>query len=111
MADWVNTGSYQDLSELASGSLAVSSMAGGNMSSTNRPAMTAPGSPPVDPLPPADEQGDPAIRLGARSAPGTDGKPQASEHTSYTPAPVRWGRTMKPGVVRAKPVNAPGADI
>lgn len=111
MADWVNNGSYQDLSELADGSLAVSSMAGGNMSSTNRPAMTAPGSPPVDPLIPAEQQGDPAIKLGRESEPGTSGKPQASEQSSYTPAPVRWGKTTRPKVVRAKPVNVPGADI
>jgi hypothetical protein len=36
-------------------------MAGGNMMSDNKLAGTAPGSQPVDPLPPAKEQADPAI--------------------------------------------------
>lgn len=108
---WVNNGSYQDLSDLADNSLTASSMAGGNMTSSNRTAMTAPGSPPVDPLVPAEKQDDPAIKMGSEMPIGTDGKPQASGETSYTPVPVRWGRTSKPQVVRGKPVNVPGADI
>ena len=41
----------QDLSHLSDGSLAVSSMSGGNTVSSNVAAMTAPGSPPVDQMP------------------------------------------------------------
>ena len=42
-------------------SLSPTSMSAGNMQSSSRLAMTAAGSPPVDPLPPASQQGDPAI--------------------------------------------------
>jgi hypothetical protein len=41
--------------------LAPTSQAGGNMMSSSRQAMTAPGSPPVDPLPPSKDQGDPKV--------------------------------------------------
>lgn len=55
----------QDLSHLCNpdpiSSLTPTSMAAGNMESSNANAMTAPGSPPVDPLPPAAEQDDPDI--------------------------------------------------
>jgi len=108
---WVNTGSYADISELADGSLTASSMAAGNMTASNRQAMTAPGSPPVDPLPPAADQGDPTVRLGSEMPVSTDGKPQASGQAPYTAGPVRWGKTSVPQVVRGKPVNAPGAEI
>jgi hypothetical protein len=55
----------QDLSHLLGpdpvSALAPTSQAGGNMMSSNRFAMTAPGTQPVDPLPPAKEQSDPVI--------------------------------------------------
>jgi hypothetical protein len=59
--------------------LAPVSMAGGNMMSDNKLAMTAPGSQPVDPLPPAKEQADPKVSASnsSRIAPGDDGKPRA----------------------------------
>lgn len=41
--------------------LAVTSQAGGNMQSGRPAAMSAPGSTPVDPLPPAKDQGDPSV--------------------------------------------------
>jgi len=101
----------QDLSGLAEDSMWPSSMAGGNMTSSNREAMTAPGSPPVDPLIDREDQGDPTVRLGSQMKTGTSGKPQASGQASYTPSPVRWGKTTVPDVVRSKPVNAPGAEV
>ena len=111
-AEWVSNGSYKDLSDmpLAKTSLWPTSQAAGNMTSTSEQAMTAPGSPPVDPLPDRDHQGDPSVKLGAEMATGTSGKPQASRETSYTPAPARWRRTTVPDVVRAQPVNVPGAE-
>jgi hypothetical protein len=101
----------EDLSKLAKDSITVSSMAGGNMSSSNRLAMTAPGSPPVDPLIDRAKQGNPTVKLGAQMKTGTSGKPQASGQTSYTPSPARWGPTTVPQVIRAEPVNAPGAEV
>ncbi len=101
----------QDLSSLAKDSLTTSSQAGGNMTSSNGIAQTAPGSPPVDPLIDRQSQGDPTIRLGEKMAVGTSGKPQASEQPAYTPSPVRWGPTTTPRVVRGKTVNVPGAEV
>lgn len=51
----------QDLSHLSDGSLAVSSMSGGNTVSSNDAAMTAPGSEPVDPMPNQDSRADPSL--------------------------------------------------
>jgi hypothetical protein len=101
----------QDLSPLAKDSMWASSQAGGNMTSTNRQAMTAPGSPPVDPLIDRASQGDPTVQLGEQMKTGTSGKPQASGQASFTPTPVRWGPTTVPKVVRGKTVNAPGAEV
>ena len=61
----------QDLSHLATNSLTVSSMAAGNMVSSNEQAMTAPGSRPVDPLPGREDQGGPNPGMGAHGAVGT----------------------------------------
>jgi hypothetical protein len=50
--------------------LAPSSMAGGNrVSDSARQTMTAPGSEPVDPMPPADLMGDPTIGATAYDTP------------------------------------------
>jgi hypothetical protein len=100
----------QDLSPLADDSIWPTSQAGGNMTSSNRLARTAPGSPPVDDLVDRAVQSDPTIKLGAQMETGTSGKPQASGQASYTPSPVRWVPTTKPGVVRSRPVNVPGAE-
>jgi hypothetical protein len=78
----------KDLSSLAEGSLAVSSMAGGNMMSSNHLAQTAPGSRPVDPLPDRTSQGDPAVDIGPPRAVGDDGRPEPG--TSYSPSPLTW---------------------
>lgn len=112
MADpWVNVGSYKDISEYAEDSIWPTSQAAGNMQSSTRLAMSAPGSDPVDPLPDRAEQGDPTIDLGAKMPPGEDGKPQASGQASYTPARDRWTRTTVPDVVRRKTVNVPSAEV
>jgi hypothetical protein len=46
--------------------------------SSNRLAMTAPGSPPVDPLPPAKDQGDPKITASGSQDTGTPAKRRPS---------------------------------
>lgn len=92
----------KDLSPLAKDSLTASSMAGGNMTSSNRTAQTAPGSQPVDPMPAAEYQDDPAIPLSAPMKTGTSGKPQARGQSSYTPSPVRWGPVTTPDVERSR---------
>jgi hypothetical protein len=85
----------KDLSHLAKDSLTVTSQAGGNMSSSSKNAMTAPGSEPVDPVQPASKQGDPALDIPATAIkPGTNGKPQASGQQDRTAAPApAWKKT------------------
>jgi len=78
-------------------------MAGGNMMSDNKLAGTAPGSPPVDPLPPAKEQADPKISAsnGQQVRPGTDGKPGASTGPSgYHPGKPAWIPVTTPAAGR-----------
>ena len=89
----------QDLSHLAKDSIWPTSQAAGNMMSDRAAAMSAPGSQPVDPLPPAKDQGEPAVDVPATPIrPGTDGKPKAA--TGYhAPAPA-WSKTSTPDVVR-----------
>jgi hypothetical protein len=88
----------RDLSALAKDTMWLTSQAGGNMQSSNRLAMTAPGSQPVDPVPDRTQQGDPHVELGPARPPGQDGKPQPA--SSYTPNPARWGPVTVPDVVR-----------
>ena len=79
----------KDLSSLAAGSLTVSSMAAGNMVSSNEHAQTAPGSRPVDPLPDRTDQGDPALDVGAARPVGQPARhPRPS--TSFSPTAVTW---------------------
>jgi hypothetical protein len=75
----------QDLSHLAAGSLAVSSMSGGNTTSSNVAAQTAPGSPPVDP--PAKIQGDPALEFTAKPVSVYE------RGVGYAPSPPVWKET------------------
>jgi hypothetical protein len=95
----------QDLSHLLPGdpvtALAPTSQAGGNMMSDNKLAGTAPGSPPVDPLPPAKEQADPKISVSnsVPVRPGTSGKPRA-ESGPLNPGSLSWTRTTTPDVIR-----------
>lgn len=51
----------EDLSSLAENSMWPSSQAAGNMMSGRKVAMSAPGTQPVDPLPPAKDQGEPVV--------------------------------------------------
>lgn len=83
----------QDLSSLADGSITATSQAGGNMMSGRGKAMSAPGSQPVDPLPPAKEQGDPQLDMpSSQTRPGDDGKPRARAG-SYSPSAPAWKNT------------------
>lgn len=104
MATWVNNGSYQDLSDLLPGGkvsvLAPTSQAGGNMTSSNEQAMTAPGSQPVDKLVDRAVQSDPTIEVsGPELPPGEDGKPQPKT-TWSPPGEPSWKPTTVPDVVR-----------
>jgi hypothetical protein len=77
----------QDLSAMAKNGPWVTSQAGGNMMSSNEQAMTAPGSPPADPLPDREHQGDPAVTV-------VD-KPRAVMTTgsAFAPSPLAWKDT------------------
>ena len=61
----------QDLSHLAANAITVTSQDGGNMVHDNSPAMTAPGSEPVTPLPAADHMPTPNLDMGAVRPVGT----------------------------------------
>ena len=90
----------QDLSHLAEGSMTATSQGAGNMMSGRPKAMSAPGSQPVDPLPPAKDQGTPDLEVPVTPMKtGTDGKPQPSA-TGYHPGPPSWKPTTTPEVVR-----------
>lgn len=80
--------------------LVPSSMEGGNMASDNKLAMTAPGSQPVTPLPPAKMQADPKITTSnsTQIQPGTNGKPRV--RTTWSPPEPSWGKTTTPDVAR-----------
>lgn len=82
----------QDLSglPLAKTALWVSSMSGGNTTSSNANAMSAPGSVPVDPMPTAKEAADPAVGPMEDVAVGS---PPRRIDTSYSPSPVSWKGT------------------
>lgn len=76
----------QDLSHMAKG-LVVSSMEAGNMVADNSPAMTAPGSEPVTPMParqaegkPDPEPSGPQVKVGTQKQPGK----------SYAPTSPQW---------------------
>jgi hypothetical protein len=106
MADWVNNGSCQDLSDVLPGDpisvLAPTSQEGGNQQSSNELAMTAPGSQPVDILKDRETQVDPKIEPtnSTQIKPGTDGKPQPGN--DHLPSAPSWGKTTAPSVVREK---------
>jgi hypothetical protein len=82
----------QDLSglPLAKTALWVSSMSGGNTTSSNANAMSAPGSVPVDPMPNAKDAADPTV------GPMQDvpvGKLAERIDNSYAPSAVSWKET------------------
>jgi hypothetical protein len=76
----------QNLSHFAAGSPWVTSEEGGNLVHDNSAAMTAPGSVPATPLPPVEQQADPAVTpIGhARTVMLPDGP------RSGPPSPVPW---------------------
>jgi len=76
-----------DLSHLAQGSLSVSSMSGGNTTSSNAAAMTAPGSAPVDRLPSASQFGDPSLEFTAKPVGVYE------RGSGYAPSPPAWKET------------------
>lgn len=79
----------RDLSSLAADSMWVTSQEGGNLVHDNSGAMTAPGSRPVTPLPPVEEQPDPTVALGEVLKPGTPAR-HPRPATSFSPASVTW---------------------
>lgn len=85
----------QDLSGLLPGdpvtAIAPTSQAGGNMMSSNRQAMSAPGSLPTDPLPPEKEQGDPEIT--ASNGPSVTKGGKDRHPGSYSPSAPAWKNT------------------
>lgn len=93
----------QDLSSLAKDSMWVTSQEAGNMMSGRPGAMSAPGSQPVTPLPPAKDQGVPSVENspGAQPGPGDDGKPKARTTAGKPALPEpSWSKTTTPEVVR-----------
>jgi hypothetical protein len=109
MADWVSSGSYQDLSKgiFSRDPISVlvpTSQEGGNMQASNEEAMTAPGSVPVDIMQPAGSyfSNDPTVTPsdGTAITPGTDGKPPARGEGWVPPGKPAWGRTTVPGITR-----------
>jgi hypothetical protein len=89
----------QDLSHLAKDSMWPTSQEAGNMMSDRPAAMSAPGSPPVTPLPPAKDQGTPAVPLPAATWPGDDGKPEAGQ--GWNPGSPAWTKTSTPQTPRS----------
>jgi hypothetical protein len=95
----------QDLSSILPSdpvtALVPTSQAGGNMTSDSKLALTAPGSEPVDPLPPAKQQADPRVSpSNSRPVrPGTSGKPRASAGNLPRSRPS-WSKTTTPEVIR-----------
>ena len=76
----------QNLSGLAVNSMWITSQEGGNLTHDNSGAMTAPGSAPATPMPPAVQQADPVVRPAdhARTVLVPDG-PRGGQ-----PSPVPW---------------------
>lgn len=75
----------QDLSHLAANSMTATSQEGGNQVHDNSPAMTAPGSAPVTPMPDAGNMPDPELGTSSRVKVSTQKQPGG-----YTPSPRQW---------------------
>lgn len=78
----------QDLSHFAADSLTVTSQEGGNLVHDNSPAMTAPGSAPVTPMPDAKQLPDPQLDAGPERPVGDTGRGQPGK--SYSPSALTW---------------------
>jgi hypothetical protein len=85
---WVSKGSCRDLSRLADNAITATSQAAGNMMSSNATAMTAPGSQPVSPLPPAADQDTPNLTMTSQLEPGHSGKEDPRPGDWNPPAPA-----------------------
>ena len=99
MADWETNGTVRDLSALAGNSMTATSQAAGNMTSSNETAMTAPGSQPVTPLPPAQDQDTPN-KMSPRIPPSFTGKPDPTHGGTWNPGRPAWTKTETPDVTR-----------
>ena len=76
-------------SKWAAQSMWPTSQEGGNLVHDNSPAMTAPGTMPATPTPPAEDMSDPSVDLGAQIPVGTAPARKAS-NTSFSPSPAAW---------------------
>ena len=81
----------QDLSRLAANGPWVTSQAGGNMMSSNEQAQTALGTPPADPLPDREHQGDPTV------SPIANPRTVMTTGSAFSPSPVAWKDTIIDG--------------
>ena len=77
----------KDLTSLADGSMWVTSQEGGNLVHDNSPAMTAPGTSPATPMPPAMDQSDPDVGTSAHVPVGA---PHRTIGTSFSPSSMTW---------------------
>lgn len=80
----------QDLSHLAADSMTATSQEGGNLVHDNGPAMTAPGSRPVTPMPGEKAMPDPQMDMGAKRPAGTQ---EPRRPRGYAPSPRQWKKT------------------
>ena len=97
----------RDLSPLAKDSVTATSQAAGNMTSSASNAMTAPGSQPVNPLPPATDQDDPDIAVPRPIPVSWTGKPPPRASPSWHPPAPRWAPAGSADVARVPPPEQP----
>jgi hypothetical protein len=97
----------RDLSPLAKNSVTATSQAAGNMTSSPDNAMTAPGSQPVDPLPPTADQDDPDIAMPRPIPVSWTGKPPPRASPGWHPPAPSWTATDEPDVIRIAPPEQP----
>jgi hypothetical protein len=80
----------RDLSHLAANSMTVTSQEGGNLVHDNSPAMTAPGSAPVTPMPDEKQMPDPVLDVGPPRAVGAPAHGHGQPGKGYSPAATTW---------------------
>lgn len=99
----------EDLSDLAKNSMWVTSEEAGNMMSGRHAAMSAPGSDPVTPLPPAKDQGEPKVTFtnSNQIEPGTPpgrlrgGRPEPPDWSTHADKEPGAGTYDEPSFGRA----------
>ena len=97
----------EDLSALTRNSITATSQAAGNMTAgNNRQAMTAPGSQPVDPLPPTNNEYNPNLEMSPEVPVSWTGKPPPRPD-NWNPPPPRWAPARPQGVTRTPPPEPP----